>query len=261
MNMAWCEQGHMYDTDLQKNCPVCDKGPGRATNKGSRPRAQDRASAGGEDPDAGVSKAIGFQHGGQGRPAPPPAQDPGAAASLAHAMFVTSGEPHEADVSPCRSAFQRVTGWLVCIGGCEMGRDYRLRAGHNRIGRDLSMQVCIACDLKVSRFDHARLFHDLETSDTYLVPGTGQNGVYLNESVALQPVRLKAHDVITIGDTKLRFIPFCGEHFKWDGKSHEKTAAPPMHEAPAPQTDGYAAGPDTQRDDLDDPPPPSVDVF
>ena len=206
MNMGWCEQGHKYDTDLQKNCPVCGKGPS------------------GEYPDANAGKTIGEEaHDGHGRP-----------------------------------AFQPVTGWLVCIGGRETGRDYRLHAGHNRIGRDLSMQVCIACDLKVSRFDHARVFHELETSDTYLVPATGLNGACLNESVALQPVRLKAHDVITVGDTQLRFIPFCGEHFKWAGNSHEKTAAPSMHEAPAPQADGSATGPDTQRNELDDFPPPGV---
>ncbi len=215
MSMDWCEQGHKYDTDLQKNCPVCGKGPSDARNTGSKPRAQERASDGIEG----------------------------------------------ADASPCRPAFQLVVGWLVCIGGCEMGRDYRLRAGHNRVGRDLSMQVCIACDLKVSRVDHARVFHDLETSDTYLMPGTGQNSAYLNKSAVLQPVRLKAHDVITIGDTRLRFIPFCGEHFMWDGKAHEKTAASPMHDPLAPQTDGNFTGPDTQRDDLDDVPPPSAGTF
>ena len=32
----------------------------------------------------------------------------------------------------------------------------------------------------------------------------------------MMTVRLKAYDVLTIGSTKLMFVPLCGEQFSWD---------------------------------------------
>ena len=36
------------------------------------------------------------------------------------------------------------------------------------------------------------------------------------------PTELKMYDVIELGQTKLVFIPFCGEKFHWDNDAKEK---------------------------------------
>jgi predicted RNA-binding Zn-ribbon protein involved in translation (DUF1610 family) len=123
-------------------------------------------------------------------------------------------------------AFRPVVAWLVCIAGGEAGRDYRLCAGDNSLGRDLSSQVCIACDLEVARKNHARVFHDPESAETWLVPGGEQDAVSLNGAVASESVRLRPHDVITLGSTRLMFVPFCGDRFKWNGAPAEAVGPP-----------------------------------
>ena len=45
---------------------------------------------------------------------------------------------------------------------------------------------------------------------------------YLNEEVVLNPVRLKQHDILTIGNTRLMFFPCCGEDFSWDDFKKEE---------------------------------------
>lgn len=109
-----------------------------------------------------------------------------------------------------------VVGWLVCDEGPDQGRDYRLRAGYNDIGRDTSCQVCIAGDDTISRAEHAKIFFDPKTSAFHVVPGGGRSGVYVNGEVVLQSARLQPYDRLEIGSTKLVFVPFCGERFRWD---------------------------------------------
>ena len=36
-----------------------------------------------------------------------------------------------------------------------------------------------------------------------------------NDKLVLNPVELKTMDLLNIGDTKLMFVPLCGEQFHW----------------------------------------------
>jgi len=40
--------------------------------------------------------------------------------------------------------------------------------------------------------------------------------VYLYGEDIDVPTQIKAYDVIEVGQTKLIFVPFCGENFKWE---------------------------------------------
>ena len=44
---------------------------------------------------------------------------------------------------------------------------------------------------------------------------------YLNDEVVLTAEELKAKDVLTIGKTKLLFVPCCDESFGWDELEEE----------------------------------------
>ena len=51
----------------------------------------------------------------------------------------------------------------------------------------------------------------------YLVqPGEASSLVYCNNEVVLNPVELKAYDMITVGEVNLVFMPLCGQQFNWN---------------------------------------------
>lgn len=108
-----------------------------------------------------------------------------------------------------------VIGWLVCTDGVNKGTDYRLHQGRNFIGRSPEMDVCILGDNTVSRSSHAIVVYD-PRSNVYLAqPGSSKELFYVNDKLVLNPVELKTMDLLNIGDTKLMFVPLCGEQFHW----------------------------------------------
>ena len=108
-----------------------------------------------------------------------------------------------------------VVGWLVCVEGINKGTDYRLHQGRNFIGRAVEMDVCIENDNTVSRSSHAIVVYD-PRSNVYLAqPGDAKELFYLNDQLVLNAVQLKAGDKLSIGNTKLMFVPLCGDHFHW----------------------------------------------
>ena len=109
---------------------------------------------------------------------------------------------------------QPVTGWLVCQTGEERGKDYRLHAGKNFIGRSNTMDVVLIDDKTIARNKHASVTYDPKGNAFYVTP-EGGNTVYVAGELAGEAVKLSAGDVITIGKTELVFIPYCEEERKW----------------------------------------------
>lgn len=118
-----------------------------------------------------------------------------------------------------RTGIDPVVGWLVCIEGANQGRDYRIRSGYNTIGRDTASQVCIAGDETISRVEHAKIFFDPKNASFHVIAGSGRSGIYVNDKAVLQPTQIQAFDLLEIGNSKMKFIPFCGEHFIWEMKA------------------------------------------
>lgn len=114
------------------------------------------------------------------------------------------------------AGFSPVTGWLVCVDGPAKGSDYRVRAGYNYIGRAAHMDICIAGDNRIGRERHAMIAYDLEEKVFFFGPSDGKSIVRLNGKMVMVPTELHDHDIITIGSTKLMFVPLCGERFNWD---------------------------------------------
>jgi hypothetical protein len=108
-----------------------------------------------------------------------------------------------------------VTGWLVCFEGPQMGRDYRIMAEKNFIGRAEDMHIQIIGDNKIARRNHAIIAYDPMKRKTLLLPGDSSGLVYLNDEAVYTPTELSAFHVIQLGASKFLFIPLCGEHFEW----------------------------------------------
>lgn len=114
--------------------------------------------------------------------------------------------------------FLPVVGWLVCIEGAAKGRDYRIHSQYNYIGRGQHMDICISGDDCISAEKAAILAYDDQEKFFSFGPGMGHNVVRVNGKMLMNAVALEAYDVLTIGKTKLLFVPLCGERFDWNDK-------------------------------------------
>lgn len=113
-----------------------------------------------------------------------------------------------------------VTGWLVCTTGSERGRDYRLHAGKNFIGRSPSMDITPADDKKISREKHCAVIYDPKGNVFYVSAENG-NLVYHNQKLLESAALLEENDTITVGDTSFIFIPFSKGERKWENESKD----------------------------------------
>lgn len=107
-----------------------------------------------------------------------------------------------------------VVGWLVCIKGAAIGQDFRLHAGWNYIGRDLSQDIALS-DPKISR-RMAKVSYDPESRSFGVAPAEGAKSLcYLNDKPLRGDRDFEAYDRLRIGDLELMLIPLCGEQFTW----------------------------------------------
>jgi pSer/pThr/pTyr-binding forkhead associated (FHA) protein len=108
-----------------------------------------------------------------------------------------------------------VCGWLVCIEGSRVGKDYKIKNGKNFIGRADDMDIQIIGDNYIANRNHAIVVYDPKKKNYVLLPGDSSGIAYLNGEPAYMPSELSAYDVIELGKSKFLFVPFCGEHFEW----------------------------------------------
>ena len=106
-------------------------------------------------------------------------------------------------------------GWLICIKGVNVGRDYKLRLGRNSIGRDESNSVALLSDTSVSRTEQAILVYEPHANKFYALPGRSSSLAYLNGDVLLSRTEMKKNDILELGKTQLMLIPCCDDKFSW----------------------------------------------
>lgn len=109
-----------------------------------------------------------------------------------------------------------VVGWLVCLRGKNLGKDFHLRTGKNYVGRSETMDVALKGENTVSRDKHATVLFEPRQKIFLVQPGESRELAYLNNELILQPQVLKQGDVISVGDVDLLFIPLCSPGgFSW----------------------------------------------
>lgn len=208
MAMKRCDNGHYYDSGKHTTCPSCGvadlhieptiaRGRNSAVSPSrpnldvpTRPRGQQARPAPAED-----AKTRGRDQ----QAAPELVRDPGATVAVVRKKM---------GIDP-------VVGWLVCVEGAERGRDYRIRSERQYIGSAQKMDICIGGDDTISRENHAAISFNPKKGTFLVLPGDGRGIIYLNDDEVATPTELQAYDVIELGQTKLMFVPFCGEQFKW----------------------------------------------
>lgn len=150
--------------------------------------------------------------------ASPPNRDPDAhAEDEPSTRVISSRSAKRSEETSDDGGYELAAGWLVVIDGPGRGCTREIYFGMNSIGRGSEERIPLDFgDTAISREAHAYLVFDEKQSDFYLQHGGKSNLVRLNGAPVLAPQPLINGDTIEIGDTKLRFVPLCGDDFTWE---------------------------------------------
>ena len=208
MEMRKCENGHYYDASVNATCPYCSSVSGGAT-----------MPLGSSDAESGKTVPLGSASADSGKTLPLTGLAGNSGATLPLDFGVNNINPDDDGRTVAlikkNIGIDPVVGWLVSISGEEKGRDYRIHADNNFIGRSERMDICIRGDETISRENHAIISYDTVDKVFYFSPGDGRSIVRYNGKALFQTTELKSHDHIIIGKTELIFVPFCTEDFTW----------------------------------------------
>ena len=243
MSQIECGRGHLYDPDKYSVCPYCNTNqkitvaaagrtaPIRATDPGrtapvsavapqrtaplSTPVTEGQKTA----PLSSIAATApqktaplsGLSVTAPQKTMPPRGYEPGPSPG---GVSVANGG-RTVGMMQEKMGFDPVVGWLACVAGPSRGKSYTIHGGINTIGRGDRMDIVITGDLKISSENHAKISYSDKHNRFNLLPGDGRNIIYLNDEEVFSPMTLQAYDLIDFGETKLLFIPLCGERFTW----------------------------------------------
>lgn len=225
MEIVRCSKGHFYDSEENATCPMCAAEAARNKNPLGNNILPD-----------GIIGTSYFDDGNTPSPTLPvdpnggkvQGYQPTVSADYQHAQSSSNGNmgayPKTEPISPVAASseesttFDPVVGWLVCIEGATKGTDYRIHSQNNYIGRSARMDISIPEDSHISAENSAIIAYDNEDRTFYFGPGSGRNIVRVNGKPALSVEKIEAYDVLTVGTTKLLFVPLCGDRFDWNEK-------------------------------------------
>lgn len=108
-----------------------------------------------------------------------------------------------------------VVGWMVCIKGKNIGKDFKIIAGKNSIGRNGSNVISLENEESVSREKHAWIIYEPRKREFFVKPGESSGLTYLNDENIFDAEKLAYGDILEFGETKFIFVPLCGENFSW----------------------------------------------
>lgn len=109
-----------------------------------------------------------------------------------------------------------VVGWLVVVEGPGRGAALPIGYGNNRVGRSATEDIILDFgDTQISRENHAVITYDGKHRRFYIQQGAGRNLTHVNDELVMVPVEMKGGETVSMGETKVRFVPFCGADFDW----------------------------------------------
>ena len=243
-----CGRGHLYDPEKYPTCPYCKTNqqitvaaagrtapvrpcaPGQAVIAPQQtaplsavPVTADQKTQPprGYTPVTAPSKTMpprGYAPAAPAQPEPPAETMPPRGQSVLAAGKTVGMMQQEMGFDP-------VVGWLACVEGPSRGKSYTIRGGINTIGRGDRMDITVTGDRTISMENHAKISYSDRNNRFNLLPGDGRNIVYLNGEEVFSATPLQAYDLIDFGETKLLFVPLCGERFTWK-KEEQKDDGP-----------------------------------
>jgi hypothetical protein len=209
MAMQWCDaQKHMYDAEAYESCPFCGEEVLEANDEKAKviPDREGKTQIMINSSDDSSSKTVML---GQ--------------ADFQKTKRVERASSQTTIITANSDSTESLTlpavGWLVIVEGPGKGKDFRLIQGNNKIGRDKGMEVCldlgVESDSSVSRDSHAIVVYDNHNNEFFIERGDSRNLPMINGKTIRRDSDLVAGDVIELGNTKLKFMPFCSDSFHW----------------------------------------------
>lgn len=220
MDLKRCENGHFYNGEKFAECPHC---AGIKGNMDVTVPYTDMANGYQMSEPVTVPMSSPMQESVTvpiSSPMPQVAQDNVSLKEAVNKVItVPSGvQDEEKTVSLYQktTGIDPVAGWLVCIEGNDFGGSFTIKSGKNFVGRASDMDIVLRGDNSISREKHAIILYEPRRREFIAQAGESRELFYLNDEVVLNPVKLKTHDILTIGNTRLMFFPCCGEDFSWE---------------------------------------------
>lgn len=106
-----------------------------------------------------------------------------------------------------------IAAWIVCRNGSSRGKFFAIYTGKNSIGKSRSMDIVIA-GKDVCEENHACIVYDYRNIEFYI---TGINGkIQLNQQDIIGWNKLHSNDSFIIGDLVFDFIPYCNKERNWN---------------------------------------------
>lgn len=194
MGVSRCSAGHFFDDIKYQQCPHCNKENNRAL--------EEKTISHGAYSGCGSKGALNRK-------------------MVELALQGTRKMEEEKTIGIFRldKGEDPIVGWLVCVEGRERGRDFRLHAGRNMIGRALTMDISLVDDERISRENHCSIVFEPKKAMFMILKGEG-DGLIVNDDRVSESQMLSADDVIQIGSSKFIFIPFCKEGRIWHEDSN-----------------------------------------
>ncbi|MCI8372277.1 MAG: FHA domain-containing protein [Lachnospiraceae bacterium] len=241
MNLVRCENGHFYDSERFQICPHCNQGSVSTVLQDENGEAMYTMPISPDEEADGVY-TMPINHVVPGpvpvpapAPAPPtPTPMPAPAAPSVQEKPAGNMESLIAEVKKADDGGQAtvgyfgdmgkepVVGWLTAVEGKHFGEDFRLKTGRNFIGRSGMMDIALTDDPSISREKHAIILYEPRANVFLVQPGDAKELFYLNDKVVLAATEIVAYDVLSLGNTKLLFIPLCSDRFNWDAVKKEE---------------------------------------
>ena len=203
-----CPRGHLYDSSLP-SCPYCSPNAQNVT-----PTAPINMQGGG----IGVTSPVNPQSVGPTNPVfvgpTAPVNPPKNAMEATQYIGDLATQTNNASAPSKR--VRPVVGWLVCVQGPDIGKDFRLHTHFNAVGRDKDQDVCLS-DEFVSR-EHFVVSYDMVNNRYFAEMGKGKTFVYINGYPLGGRTQLKKGDQIKVANSLLVFIPLEEQDVKWNWK-------------------------------------------
>lgn len=108
-----------------------------------------------------------------------------------------------------------LSGWIVCVKGPNIGRDYAIRQGRNWIGGGKGCDILIEGDSAIAEGKHCSIVYDSKWNRFYLAGGN-DTLTYYKGALVEKPVTLSSGDAFQIGESGFEFIQFCREGHSWE---------------------------------------------
>lgn len=190
MLVVQCENKHYFDQEQYEQCPHCQ----RTLPKKPRRGISEMQAA----PEPSRTNNTAPKDGLTPYKVPPP----------------QGQDEKTVGIFQVQAGIEPVVGWLVCVEGGETGRDFRLHAGRNFIGRAPSCDITLDSDRKISREQHCSVIFEPIRSEFWLSRGNG-DAVSVNGERLENNCKLQAEDRIVIGSYRFVFVPFCSAERSW----------------------------------------------